>query len=186
MSRRYALLDRDGTILTKHHYLSRVEDVALLPGAGAALRRLQRLGFGLIVITNQSGIGRGLVTLEQLAQIHARMLQLLEAAHVAVEAVYFCPHLPEEGCACRKPAPLLAYEAARRFGFALEESLVIGDNACDVEFGRQIGAFSVLVRTGEGHRVCGEGAVAPDLVAANLADAVAQLGRRLHHGAGVR
>src|SRR4051794_39513886 len=96
MSRqRFVLLDRDGTINVEHHYLSRPEQVELLPEAARGLRHMQSLGLGLVVITNQSGIGRGYFNEIRLTQIHQRLLDLLAAEQVRLSAIYYCPHTPE-------------------------------------------------------------------------------------------
>ena len=94
--RRFVLLDRDGTIIADRHYLSDPAGVALLPGAAAGLRQLRQLGLGLAVITNQSGVGRGYFTAEQVDQVHRRMARLLEDEKVFLDGIYFCPHAPAE------------------------------------------------------------------------------------------
>ena len=152
MSQRFALLDRDGTIIVEKHYLSDPDGVELLGGAAAGLRKLSRLGLGLVVVTNQSAIGRGYLDRERLAEIHARMGDLLEAEGVRIDGIFFCPHHPDDGCPCRKPAPGLVDQAVERFGFDPARAFVIGDMKSDVELGRAVGATSVLVRTGYGDR----------------------------------
>ena len=101
-SRPYILLDRDGTIIVEKNYLSSVDDLELLPGAMEGLRLLQDLGCGLIVVTNQSGIARGKLTLETLTGIHAELRKRLAAGGVQIDAFYHCPHVPEDHCACRR------------------------------------------------------------------------------------
>jgi D-glycero-D-manno-heptose 1,7-bisphosphate phosphatase len=150
---RAALLDRDGTLILERHYLSDPEGVELLPGAAEGLRRLRSLGFALVVVTNQSGLARGLFDAERLAQIHARLTFLLKQEGVILDGIYVCPHLPTDGCWCRKPRPGLVERAAARHGFDPAASIVIGDKACDVELGRAVGARSILVRTGYGAEV---------------------------------
>ncbi len=105
------LLDRDGTIIAERSYLSDPDQVELLPGTVEGLRRLQRMGCGLVVITNQSGIGRGYFTETQLARIHERMKALLAREQVRLDGIYICPHRPEEHCSCRKPEPGLVFAA---------------------------------------------------------------------------
>ena len=166
---RYALLDRDGTILVEKNYLNSIEDMELLPGALDGLSLLNAKGFGLIVITNQSGIGRGLVTVEAVEAIHAELIRRLEAEGIPLSAVYYCPHLPSDHCDCRKPRAGLAERAAADFGFNLSESLVIGDKASDIAFGRAIKARSFLVRTGYGTEQ--ESLAHADLVVDNLKEA---------------
>lgn len=160
---RWIVMDRDGTLIKECHYLSDPERVELLPGAAAALRRLRRLGFGFVVITNQSAIGRGLFDLARLEAIHARLTALLAAEGVALDGLYVCPHTPADGCGCRKPEPGLLRQAGRELGFDPQECLVIGDKRCDVNMGRRVGATTFLVRTGYGVQEA-EGAPADHVV----------------------
>jgi D-glycero-D-manno-heptose 1,7-bisphosphate phosphatase len=151
VTRRFALVDRDGTINEERHHLRDPDDLALIPGAADALIRLRDdLGLGIVVITNQAEVGRGNLSIPELDRIHARLRSLLGVAGASVDAIEVCPHRPEDGCACRKPAPGMALAAAERFGFALEETFVIGDHASDMGLGRAIGATTVFVRTGHG------------------------------------
>jgi D-glycero-D-manno-heptose 1,7-bisphosphate phosphatase len=165
--RRFVLLDRDGTLIVERHYLSRPEDVQLLPGALAGLQRLRQLGLGLVVITNQSGIGRGYFDQAALDAVHARLRQLLQDGGVHLDGIYVCPHGPEDGCACRKPATGLVRQAAAELGFEPAEAFVIGDKASDVEMGRRLGATTLLVRTGYG-REHEQGKVQADFVVDDL------------------
>lgn len=150
MQRRFVLLDRDGTLNVERHYLSDPDRLVLLPGVVEGLAQLQELGCGLVVVTNQSGVGRGLISARQLRGIHRRLHRLLEVAGVVLDGVFVCPHIPDSQCDCRKPLPGLATRAAREFGFRLDQSFVVGDKACDVELGRRVGATTILVRTGHG------------------------------------
>lgn len=168
--RRYVLLDRDGTVIVEKNYLSNPDDVELLPGAAEGLRRLGEEGYGLILVTNQSGIGRGMLTENDVKQVNKRLQQLLEASGVALDAVYMCPHAPQDNCDCRKPLPKMAQDAARQFGFVLQNSWVIGDKPADVALARNIGARSILVRTGYGRETETLG-VAPDFIADDLLEA---------------
>lgn len=168
--RPYVLLDRDGTIIVEKNYLSAVNDLELLPGAVEGLRILHDAGFGLIVVTNQSGIARGKLTLETLAGIHAELERRLAAGGVHIEAFYQCPHLPEDECDCRKPKPLLAERAAADFGFELSRAFVIGDKPCDIDLGKNAGARTILVRTGYGREYEARG-VRADFVADDLVEA---------------
>ena len=164
--RRYALLDRDGTIIVEKHYLKSVDELELLPHAIEGLRALAAQGYGLIVVSNQSGIGRGLVTVEQVEAIHAELKCRLRAGGVEIAAFYYCPHPPQDGCECRKPKTGMASQAIADFGFEPEKSLVIGDKASDIEFGRAIGARTVLVRTGYGRQH--EATARPDVITDDL------------------
>src|ERR1700740_1318918 len=128
---RFVLLDRDGTIIVERHYLSDPEWVELLPGAVSGLRQLSQMGLGLVVITNQSGIGRGFFDETRLELIHRRMSKLLAAEEVTLSGIYFCPHTPDTDCCCRKPRPGLVKQAARQLNFDLQDAFVIGDKPCD-------------------------------------------------------
>ncbi len=165
------LLDRDGTINVEKEYLSSAGDLELLPNTLPGLRALRELGLGLVVLTNQSGIGRGYFSAEAVDGIHRALAGLLAAGGVSLDGIYVCPHAPDEGCACRKPAPGLAEQAARELGFRLADSFVIGDKAADIELGRSVGATTILVRTGYGRRVETNAAAGPDYVADDLAGA---------------
>ncbi len=147
---RFALLDRDGTIIAEKHYLKSVADLELLPNAVAGLRKLSSMGLGLIVVTNQSGVARGLITIADVEAIHAELKRRLAEQQIDIAAFYYCPHAPDQGCDCRKPRTGLAKQAAADFGFDPKQSLVIGDKAPDIEFGRKLGAQTILVRTGYG------------------------------------
>lgn len=177
--RRFVLLDRDGVLNVEKHYLSRAEDVELLPGVVEGLQRLRALGLGLVVVTNQSGIGRGYFDLSCLEAVHARLRQLLRDGGVDVDAIYHCPHAPEARCGCRKPAPGLAWQAAADLGFAPAQTFVIGDKASDLELARALGAPAILVAQGYGNQTLQEGRVSPDLVAADLVAAARWIEERL-------
>ncbi|MCA1909025.1 MAG: D-glycero-beta-D-manno-heptose 1,7-bisphosphate 7-phosphatase [Magnetospirillum sp.] len=150
--RRFVLIDRDGTVNVEKHYLSDPDQLQLIDGVGAALRRLSQAGFGIAIITNQSGIARGYFNLERLDQIHARLTQMLEAEGVRLDGIYICPHGPDDDCACRKPLPGMAKQAMAEHGFDPKLSTVIGDKEVDVELGQAIGAATFLVRTGHGEK----------------------------------
>lgn len=166
--KRYVVLDRDGTIIVERHYLSDPEQVELIPGTGQGLRQLREMGLGLVVITNQSGIGRGYFDEERLTLIHQRMIELLEAEGVSLDGIYFCPHRPEEECTCRKPQPGLLHLAAEKIGFDPQSCFVIGDKASDIELGKQVEATTFLLRTGYGNQVASEMTVQPDYIVDDL------------------
>ena len=171
MKRRFVVLDRDGTIIEECSYLSAPEQIKLIPGAAAALRKLQELRLGLTVITNQSGVGRGYFDQQRLKEIHERFSQVLAAEGVRLDGLYCCPHAPEEGCLCRKPSIMLMQRASEELGFDLDRSFVIGDKMSDIEMGKQAGAKTFLVRTGYGTRSAADPAPAPDYVIADLEEA---------------
>jgi UDP-glucose 4-epimerase len=144
-------LDRDGTINEDPGYLSRPDQAKLLPGVGEALAQLKAKGFALVVVSNQSGVGRGLIQPEMLPKIHARMHELLNPWKVEIDHYELCFHRPEENCACRKPLPKLIRDAGYRLGIDFESSYMVGDKVSDLGAGRNAGCKAVvLVRTGEG------------------------------------
>ena len=174
MTRRFALVDRDGTINEERHHLADPDALVLIPGAADALVRLRdELGMGVVVVSNQAEIGRGNLRPERLDAIHARLESMLAAEGASVDGIFVCPHAPEDHCECRKPAPGLALAAIERFGFDAAAAFVIGDHAGDMGMGRAIGATTIFVRTGHG---LDEEAVAgplADHIAADLCEAVA-------------
>jgi histidinol-phosphate phosphatase family protein len=141
---RFVFLDRDGTLVRDTGYPHRDADYELLPGVPAALRRLAEAGFRLAIVTNQSGIGRGLFGEADFERFQARLLADLAAAHVQIERTYHCPHRPEAGCACRKPAPGLLWRARDELGADLAESWVIGDGEGDVGLAARAGCRGAL------------------------------------------
>ncbi|MFN8855288.1 MAG: D-glycero-alpha-D-manno-heptose-1,7-bisphosphate 7-phosphatase [Planctomycetaceae bacterium] len=149
-TRRLVLLDRDGTLNIERHYLADPDQLELLPGVIPALRLLREHGLGLVVVTNQSGVARGLISPAQLAAVHERLHQLLGEAGIELDGVYFCPHGPQSVCHCRKPRAGMALQAARELGGTLSESFVVGDKRADIGLGQAIGATTLLVRTGYG------------------------------------
>jgi D-glycero-D-manno-heptose 1,7-bisphosphate phosphatase len=154
---RAVILDRDGTIVVDRDYLDDPEQLEFLPGALAGLRQLRELGWRLIVVTNQSGVGRGRFSLARLQEIHARLLERARLAGAGIDAIYFCPHRPEEDCECRKPKPKLVRQAAAELGFEPSAAVVIGDKSSDIELGRNLGAMTMRVsetgRSSDGQRV---------------------------------
>jgi D-glycero-D-manno-heptose 1,7-bisphosphate phosphatase len=139
-------IDRDGTIIHDADYCSDPQQVRLLPRIAEALKRLKSQGFKLIIITNQSGIGRGFFSLEQYRAVEAEILRQL--GNDLVDATYFCPHLPDNGCNCRKPASGMILQAAREHRVDLRRSFLIGDKESDAECGRNAGVRTIRVRTG--------------------------------------
>lgn len=140
-------LDRDGTIIRDVHYLSRPEQVELVDGAADAIARINAALVPVIVVTNQSGIGRGFYTLADYARVRERLDQLLEQQGARIDATYMCPHKPEDGCRCRKPGTLLFERASADLGIDLSSALFIGDRLRDIEPAIRVGAPGVLVPT---------------------------------------
>jgi histidinol-phosphate phosphatase family protein len=170
-------LDRDGTINLDPGYLSQPDQLWLLPGAAAAIRRARDHGFKIAVVSNQSGVARGLIAPEMLPEIHKRLNELLQAeAGASIDFFACCTHHPSDECLCRKPLPRLVYEAQAALGVDLARSAFIGDRLTDIRTGKTAPVrFSVLVRTGEGRGE--EARIAlpedrPDFVADDLGEAV--------------
>ncbi len=162
------LVDRDGTIIADRDYLVDPEGIEPIPGALQALRKARDMGFRIVVLSNQSGVARGLFGLEAVEKVNQRFLSILAASGVVVDGLYFCPHLPGGSvpefsmpCNCRKPAPGMAEDAARSLNIDVRRSCVIGDKLDDVNLGHVLGARPFLVRTGHGrnqeHRIRGSG-----------------------------
>ena len=172
------ILDRDGTIVIDRHYLGDPEQLAFLPGAVAGLRKLHMLGCRLIVITNQSGVGRGLLTLEQVQRVNAALASMMDTIGAPLTATYFCPHAPDAQCDCRKPATGLLLQAAREHGFDPAACIVIGDKASDIEMGKQVGAHTMLV-TGE-HFASAQSSK-PDIVVKDLGEAAIHIAAKYNY-----
>src|SRR5438132_13302808 len=162
------LLDRDGTLIKEEGYPTDPRRVRLYPGVPEALRKLKRAGFPLVVASNQSGVGRGLVTMDQLHRVNQRFLGLLKERKASIDGLYWCPHDPRKGCACRKPALGMARRAARDLHVSWKHSISVGDRPSDVEFGKRTGGIGVLVLTGYGRRYRKKANVSPDHTAANF------------------
>lgn len=180
--KRFVFLDRDGTVNVERCYLSSPDEVELLPGAAEGLRQMKALGLTLVVVTNQSGLARGYFTEETMERVHERLRALLAEQGASIDAIYVCPHHPDAGCSCRKPAPGMAYQAARDFGTDLSNAFVVGDKACDIAFGKAIGATTLLVRTGYGAEVEAHGGAGADYVVPDLREAAAVIQRLLGEG----
>src|SRR5436305_826896 len=159
-------IDRDGTIMQDADYCSDPREVKIFPRVAEALRRLKSKGFKLIVITNQSGIGRGLFTIEQYRAVEAEVLRQL--GNGLIDATYFCPDVPGQHSSCRKPAPGMIVQATREHRIDLSRSFFIGDKEIDAECGRNAGVRAIRVQTGFQSDPAGTIA---DWVAADLVEA---------------
>lgn len=146
---RVAFLDRDGTINADHGYVHTWDQWEFLDGAISALRSLQVAGYRSAVVSNQSGVGRGLFTLDQVGQLHNTMRLHLARRGVTIDTIAICPHLPEDDCQCRKPQRGLADVVERSLESPINyaQSWMIGDKPSDVEFARRIGTSSALIRS---------------------------------------
>jgi len=148
---RLVILDRDGVINAESDdFIKTPEEWRPIPGSLEAIARLCRAEYRVVVITNQSGVGRGLYTLDTMNKIHGRMFELVRHKGGEIDALLFCPHAPDAGCACRKPRPGMFNELARRLKVNLTAVPAVGDSARDLEAARAAGAQPVLVRTGGG------------------------------------
>ncbi len=173
-------LDRDGVLIEEAEYLSDPAGVRLTPGAADAVARLNRAGWPVVVVTNQSGVARGMFPLERVFEIHARIDELLATAGARIDGWFVCPHHPTAGvgpyrveCGCRKPKPGMLLRAAADLGLDPAKSWMIGDRPSDLQAGAAAGCRTVLVRTGYGATADGFGNEV--IVAVNLAAAVGQI-----------
>lgn len=182
-------LDRDGTICEEVGYVNHLDRIDVYPWSAQAIRKLNRAGLPVVVVTNQSGVGRGYFSERLVKQAHARITKELAARGAHVDAFYYCPHHPtavvrkyRKDCRCRKPATGMVEEAARRFRLDLESSFVVGDSYRDIQMAHNAGAHSILLMTGYGK---GEYAHhrkrwprRPEMIAANLLEAVEMILKR--------
>ncbi len=180
LMKKYAavFLDRDGTINEEVGYMDSLEKLKIIPEAFEAIRLINQNGMKAVVITNQSGVARGLFSEEFVQTVHAIIQEQLKARKAFIEAFYHCPHHPTEGqgvylqaCNCRKPAPGLLFKAADEMEIDLGRSYMIGDMPKDIDAAKRAGAKGILVRTGYGqeHRAFD---VEPDYIAGNILEAV--------------
>jgi histidinol-phosphate phosphatase family protein len=171
---RAVFLDRDGVInYNREEYVKSPEEFVFLPGSATAVARLSSAGFGVFVVSNQAGVGKGLMTERTLDAITERMREGLAAEGGLLQGVYYCPHRPDAGCDCRKPKPGLLRQAAREHGIDLSRALMIGDAPRDIEAGAAVGARTVLVLSGKTSAAHGaEFTPRPSHIAADLSAAV--------------
>ncbi len=162
-------LDRDGTIIEDTGYLRDPRSVRFLPGAPEALTQFQRAGYLLVIISNQSGIGRGWITENQYEQVQRRLLEKLAQQKVFLAGNYYCPHSPEANCACRKPRPDLLRQAACDLSIDLRRSWMIGDKPSDIEAGAVAGCRTIWLRQGSQDLISGVSDIAPNYICADWA-----------------
>lgn len=182
MKRRAVFLDRDGTLNKDVGYPNSFEAIEVYPYSYEAVRRIKGAGFLAVVVTNQSGIGRGLIEEEKLEDIHQKMLNLFIKNSARLDGVYYCPHYinsvnPEyrKECTCRKPNPGMALKAAEDLNIQLRGSYMVGDKVEDIEFGLNFDATPVLLLTGHGQkalRKLSDKGLQPAYVAKDLLEAV--------------
>ncbi len=150
---KFVILDRDGVINEdSDEFIKSPDEWKPIPGSLEAIANLNQAGFRVVVITNQSGIARGLLTLDDLHQIHSKMHQLLSKVGGNIEAVFFCPHGPKEDCKCRKPCPGLFHDFANRLSVPLANVFAVGDSLRDLQAATVSGAQPILVLTGKGQQ----------------------------------
>ncbi len=150
VSRPAVFLDRDGTIIVEKNYLADPAQVELLDGVVEGLRRLQKQNLPLVVVSNQSGVGRGYFTMDQLDAVNSRTEALLKEQGIEISAWYVCPHAPDMACNCRKPLPGMIEAACRDLDLDPRQSFVIGDKRADLDLATAVGARGILVTTGYG------------------------------------
>jgi histidinol-phosphate phosphatase family protein len=177
MSRPAVFFDRDGTLMRDVDFASRPEQVELLPGAAEAVRRVTDAGMLAVLVTNQSGIGRGLISPDEFERVHARLVELLAEEGAHLDGAYHCPHAPEDGCDCRKPGTGLFVRAAREHDIDLTASWCIGDRWRDVAPAQVLGATGLLVPSDATPAEDLERAREADLLAHSLTDAVRRVQR---------
>jgi len=170
------ILDRDGVINhDPEGYISHPDDWHPIEGSLSAIATLNRLGWHVFVVTNQSGIGRGYYDLESLAKIHEKMLQELAAVGGHIEEIFFCPHHPDANCVCRKPQPGLIFAIQKKFDLKLHEAFFVGDKLSDIEAAKAAGCKPLLVLTGQGEKTREENPLLDVPYFANLASVAAHL-----------
>lgn len=174
-------LDRDGTLIEERGYLDRIEQLEVFPWAPDAIRLLNRAGFAVVVVTNQSGIGRGMIDESFVGELHAAIDARLAAGNARIDRYYFCPHHPDavleryrQVCRCRKPGTGMIEQACRDLDIDLQRSVMVGDKWVDVACGRAAGTRGVLVRTGYGadHETRPPAGARADAILDNLMEAV--------------
>ena len=168
--RKAVFLDRDGTLIEEVNFLSRVEDLRFFPFTDDCVRRLKDAGYLVIVVTNQSGVARGLFDVKAVESIHDEIQSMLSEK---IDGFFHCPHLPGEGCACRKPGTGMIEEAKAQWDIDVEASWMVGDKELDVLTGLNAGLRTVLVETGYGKDLAATISEKPDHVARDLEHAVA-------------
>ena len=155
---RLIILDRDGVINEdSDEYIKSAEEFVPIPGSLEAIARLNHAGYTVVVASNQSGLARGYFTIEALNQMHDKLGRLLSAYGGRVDALFFCPHGPDDHCRCRKPLPGLFEQIAQRLDVSLNGVPAVGDSVRDIEAARLTGAAPILVRTGKGQRTLDQG-----------------------------
>ena len=157
------VLDRDGVINEDSpDYIKSPEEWRPLPGSLDAIACLSRAGWTIVVASNQSAIGRGMISVDTLNSIHAKMHRAVASAGGHIDAVFFCPHAPGEGCDCRKPSPGMLLDIAQRYSLSTQKLIMAGDSRRDLEAVAAVGGLPILVRTGNGAKAEAAGGLPPN------------------------
>ncbi|MBS3135490.1 HAD-IIIA family hydrolase [Candidatus Woesearchaeota archaeon] len=163
-------LDRDGTLVFDPGYVHRIEDFKLQENTDKALKKIK--GYLLFIVTNQSGIGRGIFSEEDMHKFNKLLIETLAKSGVSIEKIYFCPHKPEDNCKCRKPETMMIKEATKDYSIDIKDSYMIGDDVCDIELSSRVGCKGILVLTGFGKKSLKEARMfSPHYISANLEQA---------------
>lgn len=168
-------LDRDGTLSDEVGYMRKLSSYRVFPWTGRAIRRINESGMAVVVVTNQSGIGRGFFQATLVDQVHDRLRSEIRADGAYIDAIYYCPHRPDDGCACRKPLPGLLSRASAEMNLDPGRSFMIGDRYIDIRAGASMGTQTILVLTGNGTEEQAQhqdAPLQPDYVARTLDEAV--------------
>ena len=156
MPSKAAFLDRDGTIIEEKDFIGTPDEIEFVPGSIEAIKMLRSLGYKIVVVSNQSCIGRGILTEKMVAEVNQSFLERLKDQNAPADVLYFCPHHPDDNCDCRKPKTGMIERAVRELKLDLRDAVVIGDKLADIQLGKNIGATTVLVLTGYGRKVLDE------------------------------
>jgi len=181
MKNKAVFLDRDGTLIQERGHIGTIRQVRFIPGAFAALKKLRQSGFKIVIVSNQSGVARGIISQSQVEKVNRHILNVLNLHNIKIDALYYCPHHPQYGngsykkkCACRKPAAGMATTAQKKLNLSLRKCYVIGDKLTDVEMAQKIKAKGILVLTGFGREQWSKAENhpgQPDFLAKNILDA---------------
>ncbi len=170
-------LDRDGTINVEKNFIKDPVDLELIPGAATVIREARRMNLKTIIVSNQSGVARGIMTEDDVENVNARLLGMLNDEGAVIDAIYYCPHYPsnDNECSCRKPNTGMFEKAVREHNINLNQSIMVGDRMSDIEAGNRIGAATVLVMTGYGSTLLANRDKKPegvDIVVSSLYDSM--------------
>lgn len=170
-NKKAVFLDRDGVILEDKHYLVDIKDLEFIPRAIEALKNIPE-DYLKIIVSNQSGVGRGYFTINQLHLFNDKLLSELKKHGVFINELYYCPHIPDENCECRKPKTGMFLKAKQQLGIDLSQSWMIGDKSSDIQAGKKISAKTIQVHTGYSGKEPGSSKIEPDYYVESLFQAV--------------